>query len=136
MDLKQIITLASLIERETRIPKEYGLVSAVYMNRLKDGTPLQCDATIQYLLPEPKEILNSEDLKIDSPYNTYLYPGLPPGPIGSPGLLSIKGALVPAHVPYRYYVANGKGGHIFSVTYGQHLHAVDQYQNWLRHRGE
>ncbi len=134
LSLKETITLASLVERESRIPKEYPLIAAVYTNRLRDQMPLQCDATIQYLLPVPKELLSIDDLKIESPYNTYLHSGLPPGPIGSPGLLSIKAALAPAHVPYLYYVARGDGSHIFSITYSQHLNAVEKYRQWLFHR--
>lgn len=132
--LNEIITLASLVEREGKVRKELPLIAAVYYNRLKDKMPLQCDATIQYLLPRPKQFLTAGDLQIDSPYNTYLYPGLPPGPIGNPGLAAIEAALHPARAAYRYYVVSGnKGAHAFSVDYAHHLQEVRRYQQGLLH---
>lgn len=134
LSLSHTVILASLIEREGKIPSEYPLISAVYYNRLKAGIPLQCDATIQYALGTPRELLSAEDLKIESPYNTYLHPGLPPGPIGSPGLLALKAALSPARAAYLYYVVRGDGGHVFSRTYQEHLRAVERYRQWLYRR--
>lgn len=133
-NLRDAIILASMIEREAKVAKEDPIIAGVYRNRLKKGMPLECDATIQYLLAKPKEFLAEDDLKIDSPYNTYLHTGLPPGPIGNPGLPAIKAALFPAHVPYLYYVAKGNGEHQFSVTYSEHLKAVKQYENAIQHR--
>ncbi len=132
LSLRKIIILASLIEKEAKIEKDRPLISAVYYNRLKKGMPLQCDSTIEYLLPKITAHLTAKDLRIKSPYNTYLHTGLPPGPIANPGILSIKAALYPAHVPYLYYVANGKGGHRFSATYREQLHNIHLYDHWLR----
>jgi UPF0755 protein len=129
--LKNIITIASLVEKEAAIPKERPLIAAVIYNRLKRGMPLQCDATIEYLLKKTTVHLTTKDFLIPSPYNTYLHTGLPPGPIANPGLASIKAALYPAHVPYLYYVAKGDGSHRFSTTYQEHLHNVRLYEKWL-----
>lgn len=116
--LHEIITIASLIEKEVKVASERGLVSATIFNRLKRGMPLQIDATIQYVLTERKESLNLTDLKVDSPYNTYANAGLPPGPICNPGIDSIKAALNPAKVDYLYYVLTGAdGSHTFTSTY-------------------
>ncbi|HZG94673.1 MAG TPA: endolytic transglycosylase MltG, partial [Mycobacteriales bacterium] len=113
------ITLASMIERETRIKAERPKVSRVIHNRLDAGTRLQIDATIQYLLPKPKKSLSAADLKIESPYNTYLHKGLPPGPIASPGRASIEAALAPADGPWLYYVVTDAktGKHTFTASY-------------------
>lgn len=135
MSLRDIVTLASLVEREAKLPNERAIIAGVYYNRLKKKMPLQCDATIQYLLPRQTVDLTAADLKIKSPYNTYLHAGLPPGPIANPGIASIQAALHPARVPYLYYVARGDGGHTFSVTYAQHLHAVKLYDQWLSKHG-
>lgn len=120
---RQVITLASLVEREAKKDEERPLIAAVFHNRLRRGLKLESCATVQYLLEEPKPVLRQEDLKIPSPYNTYLYPGLPPGPIASPGLASIKAALYPAAVPYLYFVVGPDGSHIFSRTLEGHLQA-------------
>ncbi len=125
----KIIVLASLVEREARIEDERPLVSAVYYNRIKLDMLLECDATIQFLFDKPKEILLYKDLEIDSPYNTYKYKGLPPGPIANPGLPSIKAALYPASVDYLYYVVKGEGRHKFSKTFEEHQKAVEEYRN-------
>jgi len=119
--LNDIIILASIIEKEAKFSDEKNKVSAVFHNRLKIGMKLQSCATIQYILGEPKEILDKNDLKIDSPYNTYLYKGLPPGPICNPGLDSIMAALKPAEDDYLYFVLGENGRHIFSKTYQEHL---------------
>ncbi len=119
--MDEIITLASIIEKETKFTEEMRRVSAVFHNRLKKDMKLQSCATIQYILVKPKEKLEESDLKIDSPYNTYLYPGLPPGPICNPGLDSIKAALEPADEDYLYFVLGENGRHIFSKTYEEHL---------------
>ncbi|UUZ86641.1 endolytic transglycosylase MltG [Paenibacillus sp. P26] len=119
----QPLTVASLIEREVALEEERALVSGVIYNRLKQGMPLQIDATVQYLFDKPKERLFEKDLQIESPYNTYLHPGLPPGPIASPSLASIQAALYPAGTKYLYYVTkkDGSKGHLFAETYEQHL---------------
>jgi len=119
--LDEIITLASIIEKEAKFSDEKKKVSSVFHNRLKTGMKLQSCATIQYILGEPKESLDENDLKIESPYNTYLYTGLPPGPICNPGLDSIMAALEPAEEDYLYFVLGENGRHIFSKTYQEHL---------------
>jgi UPF0755 protein len=118
-----VITLASMIERETRIKGERAKVSRVIHNRLDRGMKLQIDATIQYLLPKQKKALSAADLKIDSPYNTYLNKGLPPGPIASPGRASIEAALAPADGPWLYYVVTDtdSGAHTFTESYAEFI---------------
>lgn len=122
LTMHELLTVASLIEREVVVDAERPLVASVIYNRLARGMPLQIDATIQYLLDKPKERLLEEDLQIDSPYNTYRNPGLPPGPIASPGLKSIEAALYPADTDYLYYVTkkDGSNEHLFATTYSQH----------------
>jgi UPF0755 protein len=123
--LSDIVILASLVEGEAKLDSERPVIAAVLMNRLRQGMKLECDATVQYALgPNRKGRLTYEDLKVASPYNTYLYPGLPPGPINSPGRTSIEAALHPAVVPYLFYVARADGSHIFSRSYAEHLRAV------------
>ncbi|MCL5037375.1 MAG: endolytic transglycosylase MltG [Chloroflexi bacterium] len=127
LSLRDSVTLASLIEREASQPGELPVMAGVYMNRLKTRMLLNCDATIQYALGGRKTELTYKDLEIDSPYNTYKHPGLPPGPIGNPGLEALKAAFRPAGVPYYYYVLNWKandGSHIFTTTYQEHLKAI------------
>lgn len=118
----EIVTLASIIEEEARVPEERATISAVYHNRLRIGMKLDADPTVRYALPEPKERLLYKDLEINSPYNTYRYPGLPPGPISNPGEAAIRAALFPADVDYLYFVAkgDGSGGHYFARTLAEH----------------
>jgi UPF0755 protein len=125
MTVDEVITLASIIEREAKIDKDRPLISAVFHNRLnsKEYPFLQSCATIQYILGERKPILSVEDTKINSPYNTYMNSGLPIGPIASPGKASIQAALYPADVDYLFFVANSDGSHKFSKTYQEHLKA-------------
>ncbi|MDH7572803.1 MAG: endolytic transglycosylase MltG [Clostridia bacterium] len=123
LTVREAVTLASLVEREAKLDAERPLVSAVFHNRLRLGLKLESCATVQYLLDEPRPVLRAEDLKIPSPYNTYLHVGLPPGPIASPGLASLRAALYPASAPYLYFVANPDGSHTFSRTYSAHLAA-------------
>jgi len=128
----QILTLASIIEGEALIDSERAVISSVYHNRLNKRMLLQADPTIQYLIPDgPRRLLN-KDLKIDSPYNTYLYPGLPPGPVNNPGKNSIVAAIYPAKTDYIYFVAKGDGGHIFSKTLSQHLLAKSKFDAYRR----
>lgn len=118
--LHPVVTLASLIEREVQKEEEKPLISAVFHNRLKKGMPLESCVTVLYALGYHKYPLTYNDLKIESPYNTYLHYGLPPGPICSPGRTSIEAALNPAPVPYFFFVAQQNGSHQFSETYLQH----------------
>jgi UPF0755 protein len=113
-----VLILASMIEREVAVPAERRIVAAVLYNRLKAGMRLDIDATVQYAIGEWKPELTASDLEVDSPYNTRRFPGLPPGPIASPGLDSIRAAARPARNDYIYYVAknDGSGGHYFSTT--------------------
>lgn len=127
----QIVTLASLIERETPQPKERPVVASVFYNRMRIGLPLQCDPTVQYALNlagTPVRDVKPEDLRIASPYNTYLHRGLPPGPIANPGDASLRAALQPARTRYLYFVANDSGGHFFSETLAEHNRNVARYR--------
>ena len=118
-----VVIIASMVEREARVAQERPLVAAVIWNRLRKDMLLQIDATIQYALGETKPVLTYQDLKIDSPYNTYKNPGLPPTPIANPGLASLQAAADPAAADYLYYVArnDGTGRHYFSASYDQFL---------------
>ena len=120
--INEILTLASIIEGEVIVDSERVIISSVYHNRLNRGWRLQADPTIQYLLPGEPRRLTYSDLDIDSPYNTYKYPGLPPGPINNPGKRSILAALFPADTNYLYFVATGDGGHRFSRTSEEHAY--------------
>ncbi|NLM96546.1 MAG: endolytic transglycosylase MltG [Halanaerobiaceae bacterium] len=122
----EIMTIASLVEKEARLDKEKPIIAAVMYNRLKQDMFLQIDATVQYVLKERKERILYSDLKVDSPYNTYLYPGLPPGPIASPGAVSIEAALNPAEVDYLFYFARDDGSHVFSRSYREHLRLQEE----------
>ena len=121
--LRQLVTLASIIQGEAMVEEEMPLISAVYHNRLRRGMLLQADPTLQFLIADGPRRLTNRDKQIDSPYNTYRYPGLPPGPINNPGLQAIIAAAFPAKVPYLYFVANGDGTHTFSRTFREHLRA-------------
>jgi UPF0755 protein len=119
-----IVTLASIVEKEAKIPAERPVIAAVYLNRLRIGMKLQADPTVQYALGRHSARLFYKDLRVDSPYNTYEHAGLPPGPIASPGRASILASLDPAAVPYRYFVAHPDGHHEFHVDYASHERAV------------
>lgn len=123
LTLHQIVTLASLIEREARVPEERALISSVLRNRLRKNMRLECDATVLYALGEHKNRVLYRDLEVNSPYNTYRNAGLPPGPIANPGLASIEAALHPAQSDYLFYVARADGSHIFSRTFEEHQRA-------------
>jgi len=132
MEEKEIITLASIIEGEAIYDKERAIISGVYHNRLNIGMRLQADPTIQYIIKDsPRRLLN-KDLKIKSPYNTYLNKGLPPSPINNPGIESIKAALYPAKTDYIYFVARGDGYHTFSRTKEEHNIAKRKFQKIRR----
>ena len=126
MTYDQVITLASIIEREAKVDKDRKLVSAVFHNRLKINMKLESCATVQYLLKEQKPVLTYKDLEVDSPYNTYKYVGLPKGPIASPGAESIEAALYPDNVDFLFFFATKDGSHIFSRTYQEHLNAQNK----------
>jgi UPF0755 protein len=135
--LLQVVTLASIIQGETNLKDEMPVVSGVYQNRLRKNMRLEADPTIQYVIPDgPKPRLKYSDLKIDSPYNTYLHFGLPPGPINNPGLSAIKSVLRPDKNNYIFFVATGNGGHKFSETYAEHLKAVEEYKKNLEKKSE
>jgi UPF0755 protein len=127
-----VITLASIVEKEVRRREEGPIVAAVYLNRLKARIPLQADPTVQYALGRKPSRVYFRDLRVDSPYNTYRNPGLPPGPIASPGAASIIAALNPAKVPYRYFVAHPDGHHEFRRTYEEHLEAIRMVRSAAR----
>jgi UPF0755 protein len=122
INFHQMMTIASLVEREVVVEAERPIVAGIIYNRLKLGWKLQVDATVQYLFDVPKEKLFYGDLEVESPYNTYLHEGLPPGPIASPGLHSIKAALYPDETKYLFYVTkkDGTQEHYFAVTYEEH----------------
>lgn len=126
--IHKILTLASLIEKEVQIDSERKLVSAVFHNRLKSKMLLQSDPTVIYALEDFDGNLKKQDLSYDSPYNTYLYPGLPPTPIANPGKDSIIAALYPARVDYLYFVSKNDGEHHFSPTFKEHKEAVKKFQ--------
>lgn len=125
----QVVTLASLVEKEAKLDAERPLIAGVFLNRLKKGMKLESCATVEYLLEEPKPVLTYQDLEIDSPYNTYRVFGLPPGPIASPGRASLLAALNPAPTDYLYFVARPDGSHEFSRTLEEHNAAISRYQS-------
>lgn len=128
----EIITLASIIKGETNQENEMARISGVYHNRLRIGMKLQADPTIQYVIPGGWKRLTFKDLELNSPYNTYKYFGLPPGPINSPGKVAIFAALYPEKNNYLYFVADGNGGHLFGKTLSEHNRNVKKYREWLR----
>ena len=131
LTIRQVVTLASLIEKETGHADERPLVAAVYRNRVKIGMGMQADPTIIYALEKAGRWdgnIHKQDLALDSPYNTYKYPGLPPGPIASPGKASLEAALAPADVPYLYFVSRNDGTHVFARTLDEHNRNVQKYQ--------
>jgi len=141
LTLDQVVTLASIVEREAQDPAERPIIASVYLNRLRLGINLQADPTVQYALTQfPlsvsaygywKKDLTLDDLKVDSPYNTYVRPGLPPGPIANPGLDSINAVVRPARTNYLFFVAknDGTGQHAFAETLEEHLANVQKYQH-------
>ena len=136
-DVTRIVTLASIIEKEAGAAEERPLVASVLVNRLRRGIPLAVDPTIIYALKLSSRFdgnLRKSDLSLNSPYNTYLRAGLPPGPIANPGIDSLTAALVPARSSYVYYVSKNDGTHQFSKDYQSHLNAVAKYQKTLTRR--
>ena len=121
LSIYELVTLASLVEKEARFPEDRPIIAQVFFKRMDIGMPLQTDTTIQYLLSEAKEDLSYSDTMIQSPYNTYQNYGLPPGPIASPGLASLKAVLQPADTDYLYFVADRQGHNHYGYTYEEHL---------------
>jgi UPF0755 protein len=131
LTVRELVTLASIVEKETGTKDERPLVAAVYANRLRIGMPLQCDPTVIYALDRLGRYtgnLTRDDLQFDSKYNTYRYPGLPPGPIAAPGRASIEAAARPADAPYVYFVSRNDGSHAFAETLEEHNRNVEKYQ--------
>jgi len=129
--VRQTVTLASIVEKETAKPEERPIVAAVYANRLRIGMALQCDPTVIYALQRAGVFtgnLRRDDLSFDSPYNTYRYPGLPPGPIASPGKASLEAVVRPADVDYVYFVSRNDGSHEFARTLEEHNRNVQKFQ--------
>lgn len=125
LKLRDVVNLASMVELEAVYAEEQPRIAGVFLKRMEIGMPIQSDTTIQYILGAQKEIITFDDTKIKSPYNTYQNPGLPPGPIGSPGMSAIKAVLAPEQTEYLYFVAEKDGHHRFSRTYNEHLRAID-----------
>ncbi len=128
LSLAEVITLASVVEREAMHAEERPIIAAIFLNRLQSEWKLESCATVQYILGVQKPILSLEDIAIESPYNTYRLTGLPPGPIGSPGLASIQAVLHPAQTDFLFFVAGADGRHIFSRTFDEHLQAAAKVQ--------
>ena len=138
LTLDQAVTLASIVEREAQDPTERPIIASVFFNRMKAGMPLQSDPTVQFVLAgDPKSVaafgwwkkdLTLDDYKVASPYNTYINPGLPPGPIANPGLASLQAVAHPAQTKYLYFVAKGDGTHAFAETFDEHQANIAKYQ--------
>jgi UPF0755 protein len=131
LSIAQLATLASIVEKETGNPAERPLVASVYENRLRLGMLLQCDPTVIYALELAGRYdgnIRRDDLSFNSPYNTYRYPGLPPGPIASPGLASLDAVVHPAESEYLYFVSRNDGTHVFAKTLAEHTQNVQKYQ--------
>ncbi|MFP3983569.1 MAG: endolytic transglycosylase MltG [Desulfurivibrionaceae bacterium] len=124
----EIVTMASIVEKETSLPAERPLVASVLSNRLRKNMRLQADPTVFYGVNKNGGNLNADDLTYDTPYNSYIYKGLPPGPICNPGRASLEAALRPARTSYLYFVARKDGGHEFSLNLREHINAVNRFQ--------
>jgi UPF0755 protein len=132
LDRREVVTLASIVEREARRREELETIAAVYRNRLRIGMALQADPTVQYALGGAwrQRLLTAHiDSVADNPYNTYRHPGLPPGPIGSPSEAAIDASLHPADVPYLYFVARPDGSHVFTSTLDEHNRAIREIRS-------
>jgi UPF0755 protein len=138
LTIHQVLTLASIVEREAVLPEERALIASVYLNRIAEAMPLQADPTVQYALTQRpgsvqefgywKRSLSLEDLQFASTYNTYVQTGLPPGPIANPGIASITAVIRPAQTNFLFFVATGDGGHVFAETFEEHLANVERFQ--------
>jgi UPF0755 protein len=135
--VREIVILASIVEKEARLEEERDIIASVYANRLRIGMALQADPTVIYAMKQLGTWdgnIRRRDLKLDSPYNTYVYPGLPPGPICSPRMANLAATARPADTPYFYFVSRNDGSHVFSRNYAEHRRNVDvwQKQYWRR----
>lgn len=131
LTVREAVTLASLVEKETAVADERAVVAAVYLNRRKIGMPMQADPTVIYAMQRAGRYngnIRRDDLQMDSPYNTYRYPGLPPGPIASPGRASLAASTRPAPVDYLYFVSRNDGSHVFARTLDDHNRNVHEWQ--------
>ena len=128
LSIYDLITLASIVEKECRFAEDRPIVAQVFFKRLSIGMPLQTDASLQYLMDAPKEDVTIADTEVDSPYNTYQHFGLTPGPIANPGMAAIEAVLNPADTDYLYFVADRRGHNHYSNTYEEHLELVNQYR--------
>jgi UPF0755 protein len=132
LSVYDVLTLASIVEREARVPAERPIIASVYLNRLRLKPPMKLDAdpTVQYALAKPHKwwpVITQDDYRTPSPYNTYLHTGLPPGPIANPGLASIKAVIYPQSTHFLYFVAKGQGRHAFARTYAEQLQNEAKY---------
>jgi UPF0755 protein len=138
--VRELVTLASIVEKEAKLDRERPLIAAVYQNRLDHRIGLAADPTVIFAMKKAgiwNGNIRKDDLRMDSPYNTYRYAGLPPGPICSPGLGSLKAAAEPANVPYLYFVSRNDGSHVFAQTYAEHTRNVDVWQRqYFRNKRE
>ncbi len=128
LSIHDLITLASIVEKEARYDEDRPIIAQVFFKRLKIGMPLQTDASLQYLMDAPKEDVSIEDTKMDSPYNTYQHVGLPPGPIANPGMKAIEAVLNPAKTDFLYFVADRDGHNHYATNYTEHMRLVNQYR--------
>ncbi len=135
LSMRELVTLASIVEKETGVPEERPLIAAVFLNRMKRGMRLETDPTVIYGISDFDGNLRRVHLDdADNPYNTYQIPGLPPGPIASPGRESMRAVLEPADSPYLFFVSRNDGTHVFSKSYGEHARAVVHFQKQRRRR--
>lgn len=127
MSIKDVVTLASIVEKEAKLDSERPIIASIFLNRLTNGWKIESCATVEYIVKKNADVLSLEDLEIDSPYNTYKYSGLPPGPICNPGKKSIIAAIYPSDTQYFYFVSKGDGSHAFSKTYKEHEENIRKY---------
>ena len=127
LTVPQVVTVASLVEREGKIDSERPMIAGVIYNRLRLGMPLEVDASLEYAFAEHHDVITKRDLSVDSPYNTYRHTGLPPTPIANPGKPSLDAAFFPARTDMLYYVAKGDGSHAFARTFAEHERNVERY---------
>ncbi|MFP4201258.1 MAG: endolytic transglycosylase MltG [Clostridia bacterium] len=128
MSVHEVVTLASIVEREAATAEERGIIAGVFHNRLERGMRLEACATVHYAIGRPDGELSDADLQTESPYNTYRVDGLPPGPIASPGVASLEATLYPEDVPYLYFVAKDDGTHAFAETFAEHQANISRYR--------